>query len=558
MRDAEKQETTEPNWSTILHVCRLWRYVASKTPALWTHFSPSLPAFVRTSIERAGSLPLTVLPAKEGKEAGDANVAKSFELILSHVAQLRGMEVTFTDGVRSVLGQKRWRALVAPMLEELAVRGCDEEQEFLPFSTMKLPKLRRLAASEGSFASLKATIRPTITELELDSYWRTDVADILHILTQLPSLKRLSLRDVCDCETIDPFELEQSSTEIVNLPRLEYLIMSSDAAWLLPYLSFPLETRILVATEGIPHPEEACIAADNIKEHVLVHMQAPSRSAASGVRYPTELEIRCSCPEYRSMEFDCCFRTPPVPFAPYPGSALRPEDRLHFILTINASMQSFEGLATLLFSEENTYGTITRVSIFTTYDEDEQALWDYTPWQAVFRALPNLHTLHLSFDAVRAFTTYAWLQEGMSRFDHYQNWPLLYPSLKVLRLTSAKFLKCVDGIQEHDLINQLVGGLKWMKGQGLRLERLEIETPINFPPVCRSMIEGTQIAKTVDVMDWGHHTEGQFSDEDADLGEEDDEDDDEDADEDEDEDDLEYEDELEDIDEDGGPNDRLD
>ena len=122
-------------------------------------------------------------------------------------------------------------------------------------------------------------------------------------------------------------------------------------------------------------------------------------------------------------------------------------------------------------------------------------------WGRLFSALPNLRRLTLD-------------GRGADMFTEYHNSPIsatysrthpspLYPSLKQLKLSCALFRRCWSGPHEKDLLPDLVTALATATGQGLHLERLEIEASANMTDEDLDTIRSTRCAEVVEMMDDG-------------------------------------------------------
>ena len=196
----------------ISHVCRTWRCVALRTPALWRRVTlDSALDMWKERIRRAKacSLDIRLVPSfthrsRRGRRQDMAAVQWYMHLVTPHIRRWRSLEIIFNDYAPYL-----WNAALseccsvgknvqAPLLEELTLlyRNNDDTKEFFLFSN-HAPRLRRVT-TDGIKLTFTPSLFGNLTFLDYTHHGFTqgydaahEVLDILGICFNLSELRIL-------------------------------------------------------------------------------------------------------------------------------------------------------------------------------------------------------------------------------------------------------------------------------------------------------------------------------------------------------------------------------
>ncbi|PPR01131.1 hypothetical protein CVT26_016032 [Gymnopilus dilepis] len=245
---------------TVSHVCRAWRQIALRTPALWRRITLGPEEEMwreRIYRARACTLDIQLLPyrtapsgARRVQDLNPYNVFWYMQLAIPHIRQWRSLELCFAD-----YSPHLWKAALhdcstpAPSLKELILtyRRNDDIDEFLLFSG-HAPRLRRLTV-EGIRLVWMPSLFGNLTFLDYTHHGFTserhavhDVLSILAVTTRLHELRVLFPRK----RTIRLPSRRDITPKRVSLPHLRNLVLRVDGS------DIPFELAHLVSLISSP------------------------------------------------------------------------------------------------------------------------------------------------------------------------------------------------------------------------------------------------------------------------------------------------------------------
>ncbi|GJE96680.1 F-box protein [Phanerochaete sordida] len=241
----------------LLHVCRRWRSVLLKDPALWTSITlPACPRYVMLALECSKGLALDVFAYDISLRSREDAVQWEWLPILENIHRIRKLHLLSIPDVAAV---KQVRAFDAPRLRELVIRppgrGLRMDPDVIRFFLNVLdqsPPLEILGLQVFSTKiCLPVSRLSSLRKLGLDHLDSSDgraiaIPRVLDTLRHLSGLEELYL----GCYFSHPDALDASIE--VELPRLVALDVAfvPGTPTVLKYLRFPATTRIFIAAYG--------------------------------------------------------------------------------------------------------------------------------------------------------------------------------------------------------------------------------------------------------------------------------------------------------------------
>ena len=471
--------STEYRWIPILRVCHTWRKIAFDTPRLWTTFELPKPAFVAQCLARSGALPLNILTSCVNPT--NKHSLWSLAMALHHLPRIRTLQISSSTDRRLLLQDPRWavEGLEASMLEEIHLTAVGEVGvDRHPLCAIKMPLLKILTVRGGPFSTVQSLARATVTNLDLFLFEDAPLSQLLQVINGLPALTRLRLDDVCgDAQppgnTPGAFVITTQ-----GLQCLKYLFIRNHTPFatgaLFQHFRIPAHTNVGLYSHADLAVDDVSTIIPPIGERIFSPLQAPRPDDTA-----TRLRLR-------SLKFDCIQ-------SKY-GLGLGAPARVLFGVvswTYEVSEKVLRGsrrhthiesakFSLELFIPRPTFS----LDVFVDRLLVQSGLGDITSfvftcnaflivpdsWKALFAAMPKLRFLCLERDTLRAFVRYHNVANTST---------LLYPSLQRMKVADAIFSSSQHP-NVDDLLSKFVDALTTLKSQGLRLDRLELERPVNL------------------------------------------------------------------------------
>lgn len=429
-------------WFKILHVCRLWRSIVSCETRFWTWMVPTAhPQCVAYIISHAGVRPLCVEFPSSG--SFHPRFTSSAIQIMKELPRIENLSCSPESWARLLSHYSELASLDAPILETLSLSTQSPTQIGPGWTLKPLPKLKTLVAERLSDRLLVNLARPTLTTLVL-RHCTCKGHLILEMLAKLPSLHRLSLQS--------NVHLEISSATNVSLHGLRQLqIVDHWLSFFCQNLSLSwskLRLEILPGPFLTTHHLPFLLPSDHDVIYGCINslLITPIRHANS------------------RSGLDIHFRPQPdrAAIAMVTWGSEHPNDqvaRSSFSFTIRSSPID-DPLSKHL---EHFFNSI---SLPNTVRLSIDMVLPPALWRSISCTyLDKVAELHLSDHAIRSFLL------ACNTFKA----PALFPVLKTLQLTTAKF--AVDtrkGAKPYDVLKNLQMALSSRKRKGLSLQVLRI------------------------------------------------------------------------------------
>ncbi|KAG2010079.1 hypothetical protein CC2G_012927 [Coprinopsis cinerea AmutBmut pab1-1] len=226
---------------TVSHVCRAWRRIALRTPALWRRITLGPQERMwkeRIKRARACSLDVQLLPTKSRSRSEPRHadldpysIQWHMHMVIPHIARWRSLEIVFPEH-----GPYLWKASLsrccatrnaqAPLLEDiqLSYRANDDPEAFTLFSG-SAPKLRS-ATLDGIRLNWLPSLYSNLTFLDYTHHGFTAghqaVQDVINMLTVSSQLRELRLTFPRKPVVCLPCRDDPVKTRVV-LPKLKCL-----------------------------------------------------------------------------------------------------------------------------------------------------------------------------------------------------------------------------------------------------------------------------------------------------------------------------------------------
>ena len=244
-------------WITVTHVCRAWRRIALKCPALWARISFGNSEVVSAFLERSGNCSLSLWSHGENpKMTGVESV------VVENAGRLASFgRLTVTPQVLENLRLPTGDPLELPLLESLYLSAAFTPfaEELAPPELGLLPRLKILDITNSTWSFARSLSRPTLTCLRISnpglaslpancpstSHW-------CEVLQSLPSLEELCLSNMMDDIHMGVDQL-RLPTHPIELRHLRAVTLRQDGpgsnkatacAHLLLHISSPPSTTI--------------------------------------------------------------------------------------------------------------------------------------------------------------------------------------------------------------------------------------------------------------------------------------------------------------------------
>uniref|UniRef100_A0A0W0EX32 Uncharacterized protein n=1 Tax=Moniliophthora roreri TaxID=221103 RepID=A0A0W0EX32_MONRR len=262
------------SWLAILHVCRLWRGVAARCPALWGTID-NLRGGVNPQVclKRSRGAPVDVFLSITGPEFKPIQ-PELVDALIPHIPRFRQFHIN-TDGwfdPTPIYGSLKEPA---PDLVSLSIvtKGRDVVGGVLPsIFNDDMPKLRQLTLEH--FTSWPTTYFTNLTHCCLFDQWdatatsRPTTSQFLDFLESSPGLEELALVRAGPARLdVDDFPAVSPSNRVIELPRLRELSLgdwpsSPMIARFLSHLSMPSTTQIFLWGQRFPTGTGSDVDAD--------------------------------------------------------------------------------------------------------------------------------------------------------------------------------------------------------------------------------------------------------------------------------------------------------
>lgn len=251
----------------VSHVCRTWRRLALRTPALWRHVTldPRLDMW-NERIRRAKACPLEIQlvpwfshPHRPQNHRWDmAAVQWYMHVVTPHIRRWRSLEIVFSD-----YSPYLWNAALsaccsisknvqAPLLEELTLlyRNNDDTKEFCLFSNYA-PRLRRVTL-DGIKLTWTPSLFGNLTFLDYTHHGFTrgysavrEVLDMLRVSHRLVELRLLFPHRTPTHYHSLPDPLDTPPAELNMLSVLKLRVQGRDIPFELAQIASQLHTPAL-------------------------------------------------------------------------------------------------------------------------------------------------------------------------------------------------------------------------------------------------------------------------------------------------------------------------
>ncbi|KAK7045633.1 hypothetical protein VNI00_007466 [Paramarasmius palmivorus] len=252
------------SWLAVLHVCRHWRGVVARCPALWGTID-NLRGGVcpQTCLKRSRGAPVDVFLSITGPEFKPIQ-PELVDALIPHIPRFRQFHVN-TDGWFDPTPIYASLKESAPNLTSLSIvtKGRDVVGGVLPaIFNDHMPQLRQLTLEH--FTSWPATYFTNLTHCCLFDQWdatatsRPTTSQFLDFLASSPGLEELALVRAGPTRLqSDDFPSVSPPSRIVELPKLKELSIgdwpsSQSIARLLSHLSLPSTTQMYFWGQQFP------------------------------------------------------------------------------------------------------------------------------------------------------------------------------------------------------------------------------------------------------------------------------------------------------------------
>ncbi|KAI0057953.1 hypothetical protein BV25DRAFT_1830501 [Artomyces pyxidatus] len=242
----------------ISHVCRLWRAIVHEYPQLWTVIPLRSPLLTDLALHRSRQVSISI-HVDLSLVLREPTYRQTAQRALHHVSRARELTFDFLlaedqDSVRDPAGLvgmlvHTLTGYSAPLLETFSFSDTPSFDNFLPellFAGQPLPKLRNLSLANSIVRHDSNLLTAPLISLELEECAITwaegllrfgDMHDLLDILTGLPDLEMLVLRDPC-LGMPRPDRKLLHAPRSVALPRLKELAVQDSVDIVAKFMSF--------------------------------------------------------------------------------------------------------------------------------------------------------------------------------------------------------------------------------------------------------------------------------------------------------------------------------
>lgn len=286
---AQERFEVDFKWTTVSHVCHLWRDIALQHGRLWGKIDMTRPDRTRVFVDRSKGAPLAIRESFTGSLA-DLSLAFADPSYRYRELHLRAKEGQLGPNVVQVLNSP----IHAPVLESLVLEVSDNYPEYTLPPTIfdyKAPALTRLQLQNVRF-EWPPSLFPSLTHLSIHHCGNTNppgpsVSQVLTTLRNMPRLEHLRLADQTLFE--QPLHLGDGPAEelpSVSLPHLETLQLFGtmyDCTTLVSHLAPSSFVNLAIHCTNVENVSEIRALMDFVKVN-FARSSTISNSSLLGVR----------------------------------------------------------------------------------------------------------------------------------------------------------------------------------------------------------------------------------------------------------------------------------
>ncbi|KAK1226480.1 hypothetical protein PQX77_010564 [Marasmius sp. AFHP31] len=240
-----------PQFPKVMHICRLWRAIAAKTPSMWTYLNLGSPKLAREALKYNGSIPLHVIMWSNAR-CQQNHIDLFLEMLEqpSRISSLKLLDIS-PNHLTNLLPKA---TQPVPYLRSIEIRRCAEVPVTLPanFLGEDAPRLVSLHTTGCSIPWGSRAFR-NLTTLHVSRSTlpvNMSLVDIAVTLQAATKLVEVDLSGFFPCQT--NAALPRDFT--IELPHLLRLRLSSRAiviATLLRCMTFPVSAIVHLETSQL-------------------------------------------------------------------------------------------------------------------------------------------------------------------------------------------------------------------------------------------------------------------------------------------------------------------